>query len=103
MSDLDDDQPVFARARGPHGKLDDEAKTKVDGLTLETFREICAAHGTDPSSALRNYIYQVVHGRSYDAMVLTHEHVAAQRRAVLFGHPGDIGAPDAPPLGDGGS
>ena len=84
MNQQDNDTPFFARGiRGPLGKLDQDAKTKLDEHTMELARRKAAMQGTDISGALRDLAYLWVHGKTYSQMVaevLTHD---AERTAAL--------------------
>jgi hypothetical protein len=53
----------------------------VDADTEEAFRRICAEAGTDAAGALRNYVCKVVHGKTFDQLVLE----ASQRRRLALG------------------
>lgn len=64
----------------PTGTLISELKTKVDPDTDIAFRQLCNQAGTDVAGALRNYVFELVHGKSYDALVFE----SMQRRAVLL-------------------
>lgn len=94
-AEIPDDVPMFARSVGPHGKLDDEGKYKIDSATMLAFRRYCVDLGSDPSSEVRNHIYEVIYGKSYDEMVLAEQqHAAAKRKGVLGALRGLIGGPD---------
>lgn len=64
----------------PTGTLTNDLKTKVDPDTDIAFRQLCNQAGTDVAGALRNYVFELVHGKSYDEMVFE----SMQRRAVLL-------------------
>lgn len=84
--------PLLARTgvQSPLGTLIADLKTKVDPDTEQAFRRLCADAGTDVAGALRNYVCKVVHGETYDEMVLK----ASQRRRLLLLPEGPIGALD---------
>lgn len=90
---MDTEIPADLRSRtgivSPIGTLTEELKTKVDTSTEEAFRRICAQAGTDVSGALRNYVCKIVHGKSFDELVLE----ASQRRRLMLAAEGPIGAP----------
>lgn len=65
----------------PIGTLTEDVGTKVDPDTKEAFRRICAEAGTDASGAIRNYVCKVVHGKTFDQLVLE----ASQRRRLTLG------------------
>lgn len=66
-----EDGPAFARGlAGPLGKLNCDAKTKVDEVTHELWLQHCAAVGMDTASVLRDCIYALVHGKTYRQMVV---------------------------------
>jgi antitoxin component of RelBE/YafQ-DinJ toxin-antitoxin module len=73
----------------PIGTLTEELKTKVDASTEQAFRRICSEAGTDVSGALRNYVCKIVHGKSFDELVLE----VSQRRRLMLAAEGPIGAP----------
>lgn len=91
-----DDDARFSRGiAGPLGKLEHALKTKVDEHTHTLFLQQCAMQSTDASNQLRNCVYALVHGRSYDQMVvekLSHE---AQRTQALAKLIGPFGAPES--------
>ena len=92
----DGDGPRFARGiAGPLGKLEHALKTKVDEHTHTLFLQQCSMQSTDASNQLRNCVYALVHGRSYDQMVvekLSHE---AQRTQALAKLIGPFGGPES--------
>jgi hypothetical protein len=73
----------------PIGTLISEIKTKVDPDTEQAFRRICAEAGTDAAGALRNYVCKVVHGKTFDELVIE----KAQRRRLDLHLEGPNGAP----------
>ncbi len=87
-SDHDEDR---AEARtgcvAPMGTLIDELKTKVDPDTAAEFRKIVHGAGMDTASALRDFVYNLVHKRTYTDIC---NDVAKVKRDALFG-PGPIG------------
>lgn len=82
-------EPLLSRTgvTSPIGTLTEELKTKVDASTYEAFRRICSEAGTDASGALRNYVCKIVHGKSFDELVLE----ASQRRRLALAAEGPIG------------
>lgn len=62
---------VFARTGvvGPSGTLISELKTKVDPDTDIAFRRLVVDNGTDVAGALRDYVYLMVHGKTYTSML----------------------------------
>jgi hypothetical protein len=76
----ENDQPLLSRTGivSPIGTLITELKTHVDPDTAEAFRRICTESGTDAAGALRNYVCKVVHGKTFDELVVQ----AAQRRRL---------------------
>jgi hypothetical protein len=91
----DGDAPHFARGiAGPLGKLDHDLKTKVDEHTHTLFLQQCALRGIDPSGALRDCVYLMVHGKSYRQMVVekvSHDEKRIEALTKLIGH---FGAPE---------
>lgn len=93
-------EPLLSRTgiHSPIGTLTEDVGTKVDADTKEAFRRICAQAGTDAAGALRNYVCKVVHGKTFDQLVLE----ASQRRrlalhleeadGVLIGAPAETAA-----------
>lgn len=89
------DTPMFARGiAGPLGKLEHELKTKVDEHTHGLFLRQCAIQNTDASNELRNCVYALVHGKSYDQMVIEKLSHAVQRTEALTKLIGSFGAPE---------
>lgn len=88
-------EPLLSRTgiHSPLGALTENLKTSVDADTEQAFRRICAEAGTDAAGALRNYVCKVVHGKTFDELVLE----ACQRRRLHLGLEGPnqvpIGAP----------
>lgn len=79
-------EPLLARTGhvGPMGTLIADLKTKVDPETKEAFDRIARCTGGsngDASSAMRNYVYWVVHGKTYDKLC---DEAAQRRRALLI-------------------
>lgn len=95
--DSEDDQgPVFSRGiAGPLGKLEHPLKTKVDEHTHALFLRQCAMQNTDASNELRNCVYAIVHGKSYDQMVIEKLSHAVQRTEALTKLIGSFGAPES--------
>lgn len=90
-----DDRPMYARGiAGPLGKLICAVKTKVDEVTFDLFLKHCAALRMDASSVLRDYIYLVVHRRTYRKMVMEKINHEAQCAEALVKLIGPIGAPE---------
>ena len=52
------------------GKLLDDLKTKVDPDTALQFQQIVREAGTDVATALRDYVYNVVHGETFTDMCI---------------------------------
>ncbi|RYF63129.1 MAG: hypothetical protein EOO29_44715 [Comamonadaceae bacterium] len=98
------DGPRFSRGiAGPLGKLEHALKTKVDEHTHTLFLQQCSMQSTDASNQLRNCVYALVHGRSYDQMVvekLSHE---AQRTQALAKLIGPFGGPEFDGANGGGA
>ena len=72
----------------PMGKLLDDLKTKVDFETGAKFRQMLHEIDMDPSRALRDWVYMLVHGRTYTEILFDTVKV---KREALFGK-GPIGA-----------
>jgi hypothetical protein len=90
-----EDAPVFARGiAGPLGKLDYPLKTKVDEHTHTLFLQQCALQRTDASNQIRNCVYALVHGKSYDQMVVERLSHDAKRTDALAKLIGPFGAPE---------
>lgn len=70
----------------PMGTLLGELGTKVDMDTAAAFRQRCKASNTDVAGALRNYVYKVVHGKTYEQLCIE----ASQRRESLLLGEGSI-------------
>lgn len=81
-----DDEALCALARlgaiSTMGHLDECLKTHVDLETAEKFRRKTREAGTDTSGALRDWIYQVVHGKTFTDMQID---AAKVKREALFG------------------
>lgn len=67
---------------GPMGTLIDELKSKVDPDTGAAFRKLCAEAHMDHSSAIRDWVYLKVHGKTYTEMLVD---AAKTKREKLFG------------------
>lgn len=92
----DDDAPAFSRGiAGPLGKLEHVLKTKVDEHTHTLFLQQCAMQKTDASNELRNCVYALVHGKSYDQMVVEKLNHAVQRTEALTKLIGLFGGPES--------
>lgn len=89
--EYDADDAAFARAAldNPMGKLLDELKTKVDPETGLAFRRIAHDMGTDTAGLLRDFVYNVSHGKTFTDMQID---AAKVKREQLFGT-GSLGAP----------
>lgn len=83
QTDFDDDA-LLARLglASPMGLLDECLKTHVDLETAEVFRRKAREAGTDTSGALRDWIYQVVHGKTFTDIQVD---AAKVKRQALFG------------------
>lgn len=83
-SDFADKQAAFSRSGAvpPMGTLIDELKTKVDPDTALAFRKKVHECGMDASGALRDWVYQVVHGKTYTDICVD---AAKTKRDALFG------------------
>lgn len=91
----DGDQVMFSRGlTSPLGKLDYALKTKVDEQTHALFLRRCAMQNTDASNELRNCVYAIVHGKSYDQMVIEKLSHAVQRTEALTKLIGPFGGPE---------
>jgi len=66
----------------PMGTLIDELKTKVDPDTAAAFRKLVHDAGMDTSGALRDWVYFVVHGKTFTQMQAD---AVQSKRAALFG------------------
>ena len=90
-----DEMLMFSRGvAGPLGKLEHPLKTKVDEHTHALFLRQCAMRNTDASNELRNCVYALVHGKSYDQMVIEKLNHAAQRTEALKNLIGPFGGPE---------
>ncbi len=91
-----DSPPVFARGiAGPLGKLDREIKARIDEHTHTLFLQQCALSNTDASSALRDCVYALVHGKTYGQMVVEKINHDAQRTHALAKLIGPFGATES--------
>lgn len=89
------DRLAFSRGiAGPLGKLDWVLKTKVDEHTHSLFLQQCAMQRTDASNQIRNCVYALVHGRSYDQMIVERLNHDAQRTQALAKLIGPFGGPE---------
>jgi antitoxin component of RelBE/YafQ-DinJ toxin-antitoxin module len=73
----------------PIGSLTEDLGTKVDQETKDAFKRICREGGTDAAGAIRNYVCKVVHGKTFDELVLE----SAQRRRLALNMEVPIGVP----------
>lgn len=82
--DLEEGQTFFSRTGivAPMGTLLDELKTRVDPDTALEFRRQVHEAGTDAAGALRDWVYLVVHGKTYTDICLDE---AKSKREALFG------------------
>lgn len=86
---------AFSRGiAGPLGKLDWVLKTKVDEHTHALFLQQCAMQRTDASNQIRNCVYALVHGKSYDQMIVERLNHDAQRTQALAKLIGPFGGPE---------
>lgn len=89
-----DSHEEFAFSRSgmvaPMGTLIDELKTKVDPDTAAAFRIKAHDAGMDTASALRDWVYMLVHGKTYTDICMD---AAKVKREALFGT-GPNGAPN---------
>jgi hypothetical protein len=87
--------PAFSRGiAGPLGKLDCELKTKVDEHTHTLFLQQCAMQRTTTSNEIRNCIYALTHGKSYDQMIVERLNHDAKRTQALAKLIGPFGGPE---------
>lgn len=88
----EDEETAFARngTVAPMGSLIDELKTKVDPDTAAAFRKRVHAAGMDTASALRDFVYKLVHEKTYTEICFDAMQV---KRDALFGT-GPNGAPN---------
>lgn len=81
-----EDQPRTAFARtgviSPTGPLTEPLKTFVDFETAEAFRRLANEAGMDVSSALRDWVFKLVHQRTFTELVSDAQKVKHQK---LFG------------------
>lgn len=92
----EDDCPHFSRGiAGPLGKLEHVLKTKVDEHTHTLFLQQCAMQRTDASNQIRNCVYALVHGKSYDQMLVERLNHEAQRNQALVKLIGSFGGPES--------
>lgn len=96
LGEHDDGDTHFSRGiAGPLGKLDCVLKTKVDEHTNTLFLQQCAMQRTDASRQIRNCIYALTHGKSYDQMVMEKVNHDAQRTEALAKLIGSFGGPES--------
>jgi hypothetical protein len=94
---MDDDmQRSRAGTVSPFGTLTEPAKTWVDFNTMQAFRAMVSEADMDVSSAIRDWIYLKVHGKTFTDFCV---HASKVKAAKLFG-PGPnedrIGAEPSP-------
>jgi len=91
-----DDVPMFARGiAGPLGKLECPLKTKVDEQTNTLFLQHCNMRRSDASSVLRDAVYAMTYGKTYQQMVMemvTHD---AKRTETMLKLIGPFGVPES--------
>ena len=91
----DDGVPMFARGiGGPLGKLDCDAKTKIDEITHGLWLRVCASRGVLPAEMLRDCIYLLAHGKTYRQMVMEKANHEANCIDALARLIGPFGAPE---------
>jgi hypothetical protein len=85
------DETLLSRTgvASPIGSLTEDLGTKVDQETKDAFKRICREGGTDAAGAIRNYVCKVVHGRTFDELVLE----SSQRRRLSLHMEVPIGVP----------
>lgn len=78
------DESAFSRIGmvSPMGTLIDELKTKIDPDTAAQFRRMVNEAGMDSSGALRDWVYMLVHGKTYTEICMDASKV---KRDALFG------------------
>jgi hypothetical protein len=81
-TDFDDDAFMARAGISSTGLLDECLKTHVDLETAEKFRRKTREAGTDTSGALRDWIYVVVHGKTFTDIQID---AAKVKRDALFG------------------
>lgn len=93
---LDPNAVAFSRASlgAPMGKLLDELKTKVDPDTSLAFRRMAHDAGTDTAGALRDYVYKVVHGKTFTDMQIEEAKAKRDRLFCTGSNEGLIGTRD---------
>lgn len=90
------DPPMFARGiAGPLGKLDLDAKTKLDENTHRLYLQLCAMCQTDVSNDLRDYIYLRVYGKTFRQMALEKSNHDADRTKALAQLIGSFQGPES--------
>lgn len=95
-ADKREDRIMFARGiAGPFGKLICAVKTKIDEVTYGLFLQQCVMRGTDASSTLRDCVYALVHGKTYQQMVMEKINHDAQRTEAVTKLIGPFGAPES--------
>ncbi|HSV48344.1 MAG TPA: hypothetical protein VLJ58_21325 [Ramlibacter sp.] len=86
-----DNTPLLSRTgiASPLGSLTEDLGTKIDADTKAMFKRICREGGTDAAGAIRDYVCKVVHGKTFEQLVLE----ASQRRRLLLGLEGPVELP----------
>jgi len=84
VSQNDNPYEAFARtgSLAPMGTLIDELKTKVDPDTAAAFRKLVHDANMDTAGALRDWVYMLVHGKTFTQMQMDAVKV---KRQALFG------------------
>lgn len=94
--------PMYARGiAGPLGKLGCDLKTKVDEHTHALFLQHCSMRGSDTANVLRDCVYALVHGRTYQQMVVDKINHDAKRTEALVKLIGHVEAPEFGGAGNG--
>jgi hypothetical protein len=88
---MPEQEPLLSRTgvTSPIGSLTEDLGTKVDADTKEAFKRICREGNTDAAGAIRNYVCKVVHGKTFDELVLE----CAQRRRLALHMEVPVGVP----------
>lgn len=82
QTDFDDDAFGRTGILSPTGPLTEPLKTFVDFETAEAFRRLCNESTTDVSKALRDWVFKLVHGKTFTEMVADAQKL---NNAKLFG------------------
>lgn len=82
--DAHEEQAAYARTGmiSPMGTLIDELKTKVDPDTAAAFKKKVHEAGMDSAGALRDWVYMLVHGKTFTDICVD---AAKVKRQALFG------------------